>query len=151
MMALLLAFDIFRVPLPFRVTLPLMSRIAEPPLGTLFIWKDPLLVIVPLRYSMLPLFSWNVPLLVTPSRVPSLKQQLAWMLPLPLVVSVPPLTVKPLSIDTTEPESAWMVPPVLVSVPEPLRDNFAPFVASSIPVFVTVPAPIATINGVVLL
>src|SRR5713101_9301954 len=33
MMALLLAFDIFRVPLPFRVTLPLMSRIAEPPAG----------------------------------------------------------------------------------------------------------------------
>src|SRR6266852_4952243 len=121
MMALLLAFDIFRVPLPFRVTLPLMSRIAEPPLGTLFIWKDPLLVIVPFRYSMLPLFSWNMDpvLMVTPSRMPSLKQQLA-----------------------------WMVPPVLVSVPEPLRDNFAPFVASSTPVFVTVPAPIATINGV---
>src|SRR6266849_3896093 len=151
MMALLLAFDIFRVPLPFRVTLPLMSRIAEPPLGTLFIWKDPLLVIVPFRYSMLPLFSWNMDpvLMVTPSRMPSLKQQLAWMVPPPLVVRVPPLMVKPLSIETTEPESAWIMPPVLVSVPEPLRDNFAPFVASSIPVFVTVPAPIATINGVV--
>jgi hypothetical protein len=52
---------------------------------------------VPAKNSALLVFSWNVPLMVTPFSVPLLKQQLAWIVPVPMVVSVPPRMVDPLA------------------------------------------------------
>src|ERR1700730_7098236 len=148
------SFDMVSVPLPFRVTAPLMFR-SVPKLPWSLTWNEPLFVIVPAQSSVWFVFSWKMDpvLMVTPLSVLALKQQLSAKIPVPLVVNVPPVMVVPLVgppwSKTTELGSAWMVPPVLVIVP-PASSSVAPFVASSVPVLMNVsPVVFVMINGVV--
>src|SRR5260370_41450067 len=89
------SFDIISVPVPLRVTTPLMFR--EVVKFWSLIWNLPLFVIVPAQSSLWFVFNWNTDpvLMVTPSSVLVLKQQLSWIVPVPLVVKVPPVMVVP--------------------------------------------------------
>src|SRR5260370_19275997 len=130
------SFDMITVLVPLRVTSPLMfSSVLK---FWSLIWNVPLFVIVPCHSSAWFVFSWNKDpvLIVTPLSVLVLKQQLSWIVPVPLVVKVPPVMVVPFvgppCHTTIELGSAWMVPPVLVKVP-PASSSVTPCIASSVP------------------
>src|SRR5579863_4893346 len=153
MISLLPSFDMISVPVPLRVTAPLMFS-SVPKLPWSSIWNVPFLVIVPCQSSAWFVFNWKMDpvAMVTPFNVLVLKQQLSWIVPVPLVVKVPPVMVVPfvgpLCKTTLEPGSAWIVPPVFEIVP-PASSRVAPFVASSVLVLMNVwPVLLVMMKGV---
>src|SRR5579872_1849313 len=100
---------IVTLPAPVRVVGWLISMQLRSPTAMV-----PVLLMVPSVDRLYSLDRVSIPALVGTFTLPSRVPFWLWMVPVPLVFSVPPFTV-PVMI-TVEPLSAWITPPLLLTV-----------------------------------